>query len=161
MVRTKRQNYIGLWRPRSFVGLMSLYESNYLRLKRLLGGVLPEPGDALLSRVPGDPALHVDGLERSRYTTTLRMTYWFDGLADPDLIVRVYHDANLVEAMQCGSHRRHRLLKRFPTGDGGELQRRWMRNLMLNKWLEYAHERGHRFGPAVLPARDPIDAGLR
>jgi hypothetical protein len=52
------------------------------------------------------------------------------------------------------------VLKRFATGHGGELQQRWTRNLMLNKWLEYASERGHRFGPVELPAREPMNAGL-
>lgn len=162
MVATQRKKIIALWQPRSFVGLMMLYESNHLRLKRLLGGIVPAPGESLVSRVPGDLALHLDGMERSRYTTTFRLTYWFDGeLADPDLIVRLYHDACLVEAMQCGHQHRHRLLRRFPTDHGGELERRWMRNLMLNKWLDYCHERGHRFGPVRLSAREPMDAGLR
>lgn len=160
MLRTKRQSWITLWQPRSFVGLMSVYESNHLRFGRLLGGRVPAPGEQLVSRVPGDLALYIDGLERSRYTTTLRMTYWFDEIADPDLVVRVYHDAHLVEAMRCTHSHHHRVLKRFATDHGDELQQRWTRNLMLNKWLEYASERGHRFGFVELPAREPMNAGL-
>src|SRR5690606_33119920 len=30
-----------------------------------------------------------------------------------------------------------------------ELDQRWARNMMLNKWLEYCLERGHRFTPAT------------
>jgi len=30
-----------------------------------------------------------------------------------------------------------------------ELDQRWARNVMLNKWLEYCVERGHRFSPAT------------
>lgn len=165
MLVSKRRRITALWQPRSFVGLMSLYDTNHRRLLRLLGGTLPTPGQHMISRVPDDLALHLEGIERSRYTTTCRLTYWFDGadgeVADPDLLVRVYHDAHLAEAMQCGHRHRHRLLRRFHTDRGGELQRRWMRNLMLNKWLEYCHERGHRFGPAAVRAREPIDAGYR
>ena len=32
--------------------------------------------------------------------------------------------------------------------DGESLAARWARNVMLNKWLEYCVERGHRFGVA-------------
>ena len=30
-----------------------------------------------------------------------------------------------------------------------ELQQRWSRNMVLNKWLEYCVDRGHRFQPGV------------
>lgn len=149
-----------MWRPRSFIGLMSLYEANHLRLTRLLGGVTPAPGESLVSRVPGDLALHVDGLERARYTTTLLMTYWFER-ADPDLVLRIYHDAHLVEVMQCVSEPKHHALQDFAPAAGDEISRRWTRNLMLHKWLEYCHERGHRFGHAPVPVFEPMDAGLR
>jgi len=29
-----------------------------------------------------------------------------------------------------------------------ELDERWARNVLLNKWLEYCAERGHRFHPS-------------
>jgi uncharacterized protein len=144
MLTTQRKQFIELARPRSFVGLMSLYDNNYRRLQRLLGGYLPEPGRSLVSRVPGDVALYIDGLERSRFTHTFRLTYLFEDVPEPDLVVRVYHDARLAEAMNSGG-----------------MQQRWMRNLMLNKWLEYCHERGHRFGPIEVAVREPIDVGLR
>lgn len=160
MLRTKQKDWIALWQPHSFVGLMSLYEGNHLRLKRLLGGIVPEPGESLVSCAAGDLPLHADGLEHSRYTTTLRLTYWFE-YADPDLVLRIYHDAGLVEVMQCVNHPRHSALQGFAPSRGGELERRWTRNLMLHKWLDYCHERGHRFGPVELPAAEPLTAGLR
>ena len=89
-------------KPRSFVGLMSLYESNYLRLFRLI----PELGrldGCFRSRVAGDCDLHVEILERCRYTVTLSLTYHFetdDGLLiDPDMTVRAYLDGKLAEVM--------------------------------------------------------------
>ena len=60
-------------KPRSFVGLMALYESNYLRLLRLV----PELGrrdGCFRSRVAGDCDLHLEILDRSRYTVTLSLT---------------------------------------------------------------------------------------
>lgn len=136
-------------RPRSFVGLMSLYENNYLRLRRLLGDLRSLP-DRLVSSAPHDLPLHVSVLERCRYTTTLNLTYYFDAssgraVADPDLSVRLYHDARLVEASQCRHNHQHELFRGFPTDAGDELTRRWAMNRMLNKWLDYCLTREHRF----------------
>lgn len=161
MVINKHRSPVTVWRPRSFTGLMTLYESSYLKLMRLLAGAVPAPGAQLLSRVVNDLDLKISGEETSPYTTTLCMTYLFDDVADPDLIVRVYHDAHLVEAMRCGRQARHRVLRPFNTQRGSELERRWTRNLMLNKWLDYCHERGHRFGHAETPCVEPVQLGLR
>lgn len=137
------------WKPRSFTGLMSVYDSNYIGLNRLLGQAVPAQGAVLVSNRADDLPLQLDCIERCRYTTTLKLTYWFEEggmrVPDPDLLVRIYHDARMAEAMQCRHNRRHPLLRRFATGHGGELQRRWNINLMLNKWLDYCLERGHGF----------------
>lgn len=135
-------------RPVSFAGLMTLYESNCVRLGWLLPQ-LPPAGARLVSAGARDLPLYLDVTEVARYTTTLRLTYLFqDGpglVADPDLRVRVYHDAHLVEAMDCTARHRHRALAPFATGRGSELERRWVRNVMLNKWLEFCADHGHRF----------------
>jgi len=139
-------------RPGSFVALMSLYESNYIRLGWLTG-----PPGALCgtsrSRVAGDPDLLLRVVERSVYTSILELTY--ELLDDrepkryPQLQLRVYHDARVVEAERCAAtaasagRAPQRCTER-------ELRQRWVRNMMLNKWLEYCAERGHRFVP---PAR--------
>ena len=57
-----------------------------------------------LSRVRGDCDLQLSVVERSPYTTTLNLTYLIpDQEATrrfPDMGVRVYHDARLVEAQE-------------------------------------------------------------
>lgn len=135
-------------RPVTFAGLMTLYESNYVRLQWLLPE-LPRQDACLVSTASADMALYLRVLEVCRYTTTLWLTYLFqDGpqpVADPDLSIRVYHDARMVEAMACTDRHRHRVLREFATGEGSELERRWARNTMLNKWLEYCADHGHRF----------------
>ena len=117
-------------RPVSFVSLMTLYESNYIRLRRLAGDVRMLSG-RLLSSAPRECDLHLTVVEHSRYTSILRLTYLFQDasgpVADPDLELRVYHDARLAEASGCGR---------------GE---RWLRNMMLNKWLDYCTDCGHDF----------------
>jgi len=88
-------------RPLTFTGLMTLYESNYVRLGWLLPDADKLDGERISS--PGvDLPLHARLLERARYTTTIHLTYFFaderERVADPDLTVRLYHDARLAEA---------------------------------------------------------------
>jgi uncharacterized protein len=133
-------------KPKSFVGLMSLYESNYIRLLHLLPDLERIDG-CYRSRVAGDCDLHVDILERCRYTVTLSLTYYFDNgdgrVADPDMKVRAYLDGRLAEAMSlCGRHR-HAELQRLVRTHRRELDARWRRNVVLNKWLDYLIDQGH------------------
>lgn len=92
---------VRLVRPRSFAGLMTLYASNHVRLRQLLGNLRSLPSGSV-STSPTDLSIHLILNERSRYTTTLHMTYWFEVrglmLTDPDLLLRIYHDARLAEA---------------------------------------------------------------
>jgi uncharacterized protein YqiB (DUF1249 family) len=132
----------------SFVSLMTLYESNFVRLGWLVGD-LRALGSAAVSRVAGDCDLHLKPLELSRYTSVLRLTYEFTvdaaPLHDPDLEVCVYHDARLAEVRSFRGYQRHPQLARLHSELKRELDQRWARNMMLNKWLEYCAERGHRF----------------
>lgn len=150
-------------RPASFVSLMSLYESNYIRLGWLIDDLAAISG-AAVSNVAGDCPLHLRIEDRSRYTTTLTLTYLFDDaaangslvsgplvdgkqapLADPDLQIRVYHDARLAEVQSCARWHRHSMLESLRSELARDLGDRWLRNVMLNKWLDYCVERGHRF----------------
>lgn len=136
-------------RPGSFVGLMTLYESNYIRLGWLAGDLRRLAGEHR-SRVASDLELKLTVLERGPYTTMLQLTYAFGGAPEwpdaPDLAVRVYHDARVAEAHAFGGAAPRPALR--ASGDGADLESRWARNMMLNKWLEYCVERGHRFGAA-------------
>jgi uncharacterized protein len=125
-------------RPGSFVSLMSWLVPR-----------LHEVEGSLTSDVDGDCRLHLVLGERSRYTTTLSLTYLFEDsgvvVADPDLQVRVYHDARLAEAQSCARWHRHSALGAIRSQLARDLGDRWLRNVMLNKWLDYCVERGHRF----------------
>ncbi len=148
------------WRcpPRSFVSLMTLYESNYIRLGWLVPDLLALQG-RLVSQVHEEMSLHLEVLERTPYTVLLNLTYRFatdaGEVAIPDMRIRVYHDARLAEAHDCsGSPARTASADRTSAGRAStdpviaareELERRWARNILLNKWLEYCAERGHAF----------------
>ncbi len=133
-------------KPKSFAGLMALYESNYLRLMYLIPELERLDG-CFRSRVAGDCELHVDILERCRYTVTLSLTYLFETdegrVADPDMTVRAYLDGKQAEAMSLSGHHRHATLRRLAREHKAELDARWKRNIVLNKWLDYLTDHGH------------------
>ena len=133
-------------RPKSFVGLMALYESNFIRLLHVVPELERLDG-CFRSRVAGDCELYVDILERCRYTVTLSLTYYFengnDRVADPDMTVRAYLDGQVAEAMTLRGSHCHSELGRIEKMHKAELDRRWKRNVVLNKWLEYLTDQGH------------------
>jgi uncharacterized protein YqiB (DUF1249 family) len=146
-------NCLASWRarPRSFVALMSLYESNYVRLRNLLGDAHALP-PLSQSSCQADQPVYVRVDERGPYTTTLCMTYRFGAgaapILDPDLQVRVYRDACLAEALSCGRWRPAAgLTNTLSSGRDAapDIRARWRRNMLLNKWLDYCQERGHIF----------------
>jgi uncharacterized protein YqiB (DUF1249 family) len=145
-------------RPRSFVALMGLYESNYTRLGWLVDDIRALDGSRR-STVDGDCDLVLTVTERGPYTATFTLTYELGGASSgpgglppampqvtvPDMSVRVYHDARVAEAQGWAPLQDAAALQRFRSGLERELDQRWARNTMLNKWLEYCVERGHRF----------------
>jgi uncharacterized protein len=133
-------------KPRSFVGLMLLYESNFLRLKHLIPELDRLDGH-YKSRVAGDCDLHLEILDRSKYTITLSLSYFFNDngvrIADPDMKIRAYLDGHLAEVMSLGADHRHAEIRRLTSEHRRELGTRWRRNIVLNKWLEYLMHQGH------------------
>ncbi|MDX1403623.1 MAG: DUF1249 domain-containing protein [Woeseiaceae bacterium] len=125
---------------------MALYDSNYLRLHQ----VIPEL-DRLdgyyRSRVAGDCDLHLEILHRSRYTISLSLSYFFNEngkrIADPDMHIKVYLDGRLAEATALSGESRHEALRRLSRLHRAELDVRWRRNIILNKWLDYLIDQGH------------------
>jgi uncharacterized protein len=136
---------------------MGLYESNFIRLGWLAGDLRSLAG-RYASTVPGDCDLVLTVTERSPYTSTINLTYLLPAAHGarpyPDMRVRVYHDAHLVEAQQwhCSGSGRGAAVHTLQLPRGSperELDQRWARNMMLNKWLEYCVERGHRFSSST------------
>ena len=123
-----------------------MYESNYLRLLHLVPEIERLDG-CFRSRVAGECDLHLEILERERYTVTMALTYYFEAdtgrIADPDMLVRAYLDGRLAEAMSLGGNHRHVEFRRLYRTHDNELGERWTRNVILNKWLEYLLDQGH------------------
>ncbi len=128
---------------RSFAGLMELYEQNYMRLRNVAPDF--DVADEMISSVPGHQDLYLSITRRCKYTTMLRLTYQFEEegkfLFEPDLHVKVYHDARVVEVQQFLS-RSH-----GPLYIADMIEKKWMMNRFLYKWLGYCLYQGHYFQP--------------
>ncbi len=129
--------------PRSFAGLMELYEQNYLRLRRIAPDL--DFADEMISIAPGHLDLYLSVVERCKYTTFLRMTYRFRHqdrlICEPDLHLRIYHDARTAEAQDRLDRQHHRIR------NGETLEEKWRLNRFLYKWLGFSLHQGHRFEP--------------
>ena len=92
--------------------------------------------------------LHLTVLERSKYTTTLCLSYHFTDArrfdAEPNARIRVYHDVHAVELLSHWRRRGYSFYRRRP-GYMSELHRRWNMNRFLYKWLRFCTHQGHLF----------------
>ena len=134
--------------PRGFVSLMDLYENNFIKLRKLIPD-LGHTDNAIISRVPGHLDLYLNIVERSKFTSTFYLSYCFPtdhGLKmEPNLKIRIYHDAQLAEAMAGHLHHGRLVLDNLPAD---ALKEKWQLNRFLNKWLGYCLKQGHSFAVA-------------
>jgi uncharacterized protein len=136
-------------RAADFAALMELYENNYLRLRRLCPD-LDRIEREQVSVVARGSDLHLTVLERTPYTTRLRLTYQFASgnrlSRQPDLTIRMFHDARQAEVV--GRYCRSRGEDITLDGVAGVpgLACRWRHNRFLFKWLGFCLAQGHRFG---------------
>ena len=139
---------------RSFAALMDLYEYNYLRLRKIAPDLTV--ADNMVSTVPDHHDLYLSVSERCKYTTLLSMTYRFgtpdDYILEPDLKLRIYHDAQLVEVQQLNS-RSHGFLD-----VNTAIAQKWRMNRFLYKWLGYCLHQGHFFQP-MRQLKNPTNIG--
>jgi uncharacterized protein YqiB (DUF1249 family) len=148
---------------RSFGGLMALYEGNFIKFSRLLGSVGDKVGQNFCSKVAEDCDLYLSVESIEKYTKVLRLTYEFSEkdqvIADPDLIVRVYTDARMTEVAGWAPHHQHSVLRDLAKRFTREIDKRWSRNMMLSKWLDYLTDKGHAFRPICRSARQALAEG--
>ncbi len=105
-----------------------------------------------VSRSSDDCPLHLEVVERGRYTETVRLSYEFTDDAgvrrQPDLWIRLYRDAEVAEALvECSQRPPWAAADEADPAAHAFLSAQWRRNLLLNKWLDYLLDRGHAFDP--------------
>lgn len=135
--------------PKSFAGLMDLYEINYMRFRQLCPG-LEGIDETQVSTAEGALNLHLSLIERCKYTTTVSLTYLFQEALgevkpEPNLMVRVYHDARQAEVLSRAYRCLNKEVRIMDLHDGSELKWRWSMNRFLYKWLGYCYHQGHFF----------------
>lgn len=149
LISNRTIGYTGV-HARDLPALMELYELNYIQLRRMI----PEPDlldETTVSTPESALALHLRIVERAPYTTTLRLTYLFadaDGIFPaPDVLVRMYHDAQVAEVISRGRRRGVRGAEYDRSRERYTLARKWEVNRFLHKWLGYCLRQGHAFSP--------------
>jgi len=146
-------------RARDLPALMELYELNYIQLRQLIPDVNLVP-DQAVSRVRGGLDLYLTVRERSRYTTTLHLSHTFDNeegrTLAPDIVVRLYHDAQVAEVVSRGKGRGGRGAGCDRFRHDYPVEARWRVNRFLQKWLGFCLRHGHGFSPA----REQFDDAL-
>ncbi len=148
-----------------FSALMELYEQNYI-LIRILAPELRDMQSTVDAGSKDVPAVHVSrvngclDLELSRvvhnkYTTTFNLTYRFTSDArlprEPDLMIRLYHDARTCEVMSgLLQGLKHGPLRRRDLDKGYRINR------FLYKWSRYCLNQGHSFAPGCYHTRPSV-----
>jgi len=131
--------------PVDFVSLMDMYEDNFIKLRKLIPD-LQLIKESAISTSPERLNLHLKIVERSKYTTTLRLSYCFtdkgESRLEPNLKIRIYHDAGLAEVMSGKLHHGRLVLDHLPAD---ALKQKWQLNRFLSKWLKYCLRQNHGF----------------
>lgn len=150
-----------LHKPRNsgrFENLMDLYERNYMLIRLLAPELRSMNEGCFLSEAADTPTLELRDISHSKYTSTFKLTYHFErsgpGLKpyEPDLFIRLYHDARSCEVMS-GLLPEDRLAARRTR----DLENGQRLNLFLHRWLAYCLRQGHSFSQTPVSA-DRIDA---
>ncbi|OUU78609.1 MAG: hypothetical protein CBC38_07040 [Gammaproteobacteria bacterium TMED78] len=140
-----------IYRRGSFSGLMTIYESNYIKFLNIYPNIeLRVPiKNILVSHSDNDHDLFLTLDYEDRYTTSINLTYRLELndelVLDPNLNLKIYHDAKLIEANSNHTNYIHSKIKKIANKHFKELNIKWKNNIMLNKWLDYMIDVKHRF----------------
>jgi uncharacterized protein YqiB (DUF1249 family) len=140
-----KPSFIPFPSPNTFAGLMELYETNYINIRKLCGD-LNDLSDYSVSSIQQGMDLHLSVLEKNKYTITLYLTYRFAqteaGQSNefPGATIRVYYDAMQAEVLD----RTSKVLK-SQSYSTNNLYQKWTSNRFLFKWLNFSLRQGHSF----------------
>lgn len=130
--------------------LMWVFEANYDRLLMLIPR-LGDLHDPIKASVEGLTDLHLEIIDRSRYTTTIKLTQYlnYNGrlLPNPHMRIRLYHDAKVAEVLAYQNQTRFKHEYPYPNPKMHQRHEKRQLNLFLGEWLTYCIARGYRFDP--------------
>ena len=126
--------------PNSFVGLMTLYESNYIKLNHLFPKIRQYDADKSIKSPFGND-IHLGISKKTKYTMIISMTYSFEESEiieyEPNLIIKVYFDSRSAEVISIGKLSKKSKLRDITYQNKNIINELWGRNIILNKWLDY------------------------
>ena len=124
----------------SFVGLMTLYESNYIKLNHLFPKIRQYDADRLIKSPFGND-IHLGINKKTKSTMIISMTYSFEESEiieyEPNLIIKVYFDSRSAEVISIGKLSKKSKLRDITYQNKRIINQLWRRNIILNKWLDY------------------------
>ena len=126
--------------PGSFVGLMTLYESNYIKLNYLFPEIRQYNTDKSIKSLFGND-IHLGINKKTKYTMIISMTYSFEEIDiieyEPNLTIKIYFDSRSAEVISVGKLNKKSRLRDITYQNKNIINQLWRRNIILNKWLDY------------------------
>ena len=120
--------------------LAKICESNFEQLFRLIPHLCSFQKSAT-GKAINKTALHVQILERSKYTLTIELNYCFGNTSSelilPAIKIRVYLDAKQVEVIKHHAKKRVSSVYKSPAQSVEILHYKWRLNYFLQKWLNH------------------------
>ncbi|OEY66603.1 DUF1249 domain-containing protein [Marinobacter sp. X15-166B] len=129
--------------------LGALCDSNYQRIARLR--LLETPGLTvsefeLYRETEYFGRVQIQLLQKARYTETLLLEQTHNGgrwLNNPQMTVRVYHDANMAEVISCYRDRHIAAVNNYPNRFMHHPDEKMQINSFLADWLDFCLRYGH------------------
>ena len=126
--------------PGSFVGLMTLYESNFIKLIYLFPKIRQYNTDKTIKSLFGND-IHLGINKKTKYTMIISMTYSFEEIDiieyEPNLTIKIYFDSRSAEVIGVGKLNKKSRLRDITYQNKNIINQLWRRNIILNKWLDY------------------------
>jgi len=135
-------------KPNSFIGLMTLYESNFLRLLDLIPHIKDLEG-TYIANATGENDILFAINEKTKYTISFSMSYIFEGNLgiefEPNLEVIVYLDGKLAQVTSLNEGQKITILSKITHSHNTIINLLWRKNMIFNKWLEHISDKGYCF----------------
>ena len=128
-------------RRRYSKNLTAVHESNYAKLERVVPQIQALSGDVKISANAPDQLIEVCILERTKYTTALRLSLkhanasrWLPEIC---MHIRTYHDARVAEALSFQHHARFDSKYDYPNPSMYHRNEKQQINRFLSEWLDH------------------------
>ena len=135
-------------RPNSFIGLMTLYESNYLKLFNLIPNFTNLDGASIASTLnENDILLTIN--EKTKHTIAFSISYIFKGSLgiefEPNMKVSVYLDGKLAQVSSINEDKNNSVFNKIAHSHSDIINLLWRNNMIFNKWLDHIDDKKYYF----------------